>query len=915
MKTLGRRTRKLRMNTSFGDYQGGGFSIDQFQTDNLRPGQLRRLRRRIDRANSGNNRQQRKLQELLNMQNIFGLRDQGYQVAPMGGSGNSFRITDPNGNAQTVNAREPGGFNLNNIVGSAISGVSNFVPGLGVVGNIIGQGMQGNINFGQQPVGAQQFMQGMGQQPAMGGFPSMMGGMGMSQFGMGNPFGGGMMGLGQNPLGGIMSVLPAMAGIGSLLGNIASGGQGMTSPGFAGGQFGFKKGGRVRKFQSGGVVDIQAEKGELILHPTGFLTPVHAKKSHKKMERSGDGDAITDHPLEGSFIFSDFLKIKKSDADDLIVGVKRYPYKEGKKGKEPEVHSVGDLFRKREKKKTPAELAKRVSSVFKVTNDTKDIFNMMGDQLNIQNRAPYLQGIAALSEVEREADDAREMIGEMSEMIVAKKGGTMRSRRVYRPIRSRMAQQGGIAMQGTLPPAMVTALDGRLDGFPAPLPFGPVVSNNPYNPFGNMTINPPLIPGILGVSPRTPPPLPTLSNSRFGNMTIPTPPIFPNSNSSGASAIGAGAGSAASSIGTGIGNVLGAIGAGAGNPGADTAGGAGVPQFPQGQMMTQFVDQGSPLLRQFGNLAIPIGAGLTFGSNIAGAIGSYDMNNRFIDENRDFFGGQRALVNRSRDIATTGNLFDVGLNLLQQGPVDQEERFSSRVRQFDPNEGVRVARQMGDQSIGQINSMIRNNPNMRAANLGSAIAANNASVAQATQDAMGRRFQIDQYLDEEDFYNQGVRVGNQQRRVDFGNSIIQGMRPGFAGVFTNESSRPLDILGLNSAERQADIAFRQNRLFQPIQFLSTAGNSLANAGASAITLGTNYVPQQVMVNPSGTTGNMNNGFANIVGGIGNIANLIGGFSGGTLGGGAASGIGAGIGSIANVIGGGKKGGRVKRYKK
>lgn len=592
-----------------------------------------------------------------------------------------------------------------------------------------------------------------------------------------------------------------------------------------------KKGGRVRKFQSGGLVDIQAEKGEFIYHPTGYVTPVHAKKSHKAMERSGDEDMITDHPLEGSFIFSDYLKINRSDADDLIVGVKRYPYEEGEKGKEPEVYSVGDLFRRKEKRKTPATLAKRVSNTFKVINDKEDIFNILGDQNNILNRKPYLDGIAMLSEIEREKDDALEMLDEMQDTILAKKGGKMKSRRVYRPIRSKMAQFGG-PVQDFINDAIFEA--SRRGSF-TPVDPLPPISGYDFAGRPDPTVNP--LPGRRVPFVRRYPGVDPIPSRRVESVGM--------------------------------------------SPGFDSSFSDTVSQMtsflPQGgfqqqgqQMGTQFVDQGSPFLRGLGQVAIPLGGAINFGSNVAGAIGSYNLNNQFINENRAFFEGQRGLTNQSRDIASAGNLFDVGLNFLQQGPVDQEERFSSRVRQFDPMRQVNVSRQLADQSVGQINSMIRNNPNLRGLNIGSAIAANNQSIAQATQNALNQQFEIDRFLDDEDFFNQGVRTGNQQRRVDFGNQLIQGARPGFQGFFRNESSRPLDILGLNSAERQADIAFRQNRLFQPIEFLSTAGNALTGLGSTALALGTNYQPVQVPV--GGGQGGSN--FGQIVSGVGSIANTL-----------------------------------------
>ena len=767
---------------------------------------------------------------------------------------------------------------ITGITGGLAPFAANFIPGLGPAVSAGLRGAQGLSQkfFGNQPQQQPQFMN------PYGGFGMGMG-MGM---GMGFPYGGMNM-FGMPNFGGFNSFFPGFGQAFNLLGQIAGSPIGAPQQGLgasasatapnqattvdlSGGTMSpgqlptglplFQAGGPV---QNGGLVDIQAEKGELIFHPTGYLTPVHANRSHRKMERSGDSDVITDHPLEGSFIFSDFLKIKKSDADNLVVGVKRYPYKEGKKGKEPEIFSVGDLFKKNEKKRTPAELAKRISNVYKVTNDTNDVFNVLGDQLNLQNRLPYLEGISTLSEIEREKDDTIDQINQLGQMIFAKKGGTMRSRRVYSPIRARMMQAGGLTFPGfdifgnplgngpvTLPTVDVSAQADLRPNFPFLPPVTPPFLNSPVPGLpsaptpsfgGGLDFLPtPGLPSLGGLTPTTIPSFEDRVNAEIGNNPIVQASQQERLNNQ--------------MIQQQLMN-----------------------QMQQGQMMTQFVDQGSPFLRGLGQAAIPIGGALNFGANLAGAIGSFDLNRRFIDENRDFFAGQRDLVNQSRDIASAGNMFDVGLNFLQQGPVDQEERFSSRLRQFDPMRSVNIRRQLADESLGQINSLIRNNPNARAINVGSAISANNQAIANATDNALNQQLEIDRFLDEEDFFNQGVRTGNQQRRIDFGNQLIQGARPGFQGLFSNEASRPLDILGLNTSERQADIAFRQNKLMQPVSFLSTAGNSLSNLGASALSLGTNFVPQQVPIGFSGQgiQSPPGMGLMGTINSIGSIANALG----------------------------------------
>lgn len=807
--------------------QQGGYTVGQFEgvynlgTKRGRRKQ-KRLERLINRANSGSGAAASKLDNILSGMQVQQLGQQGYNIDPLDLGSRGFGeilTTDPNtGQSQVIDVNQPTPFEagLSGVLNSFAPLAMNAVlPGLGTLGSNL------NRNFSRRP--SQQTQGGIGGMfGGFGGFGNPNSGFMNSLFGMdqlGGLFGsiasGGSTSPTQTniPSGGFSSMFPTgQVNTSNVLGQLPFGGMfsgglfggGISVPGINGGMFGrsgntgiggglgmfgFQDGGMVPSAGIPQLVDIQAEKGELIFHPTLHLTDVHASKSHKQMQRGDDPDMVTDHPLEGSFIFSDYLKIKKSDADDMVVGVKRYPYVEGKKGMEPETYTLADLYGKNQKKKTPAELARIVKNRFKVMNDDKDMFNLMGDELNRQNRVPYLEAIAALSEVEREIDDLNDQANEIGRTMKFKKGGRLKSRRVYR------RQSGGTIYD--IPPVDIfgtslleprspidftvtpnTPLDifGRMIPSPVdPLPpssgIGPVVQNNPTNPIDRF-INP-----DTGFS------LPWLE---------PDPGVIPT---------------------------------------------------PTG-VQTQIQDFGSPFLRGVGQVAIPLGGAITTGANIAGALGAYNLNDQFIDENRDFFAGQRGLVNQSRDIASAGSLFDVGLNLLQNAPEDMPINQATRLRQFDPNRLVNNSRLMADQTLGEINSLLRGNanPNNRAVNIGSAIAQNNQAIANAQAQAQNQQFAIDSQLDDIDFQNANIEAMNRQRRTDFGNNLINSSRQGFGSFFTNEASRPLDILGLNTAEREADIAFRQNRLFQPVQFASAAGNSLSNLGASALSLGTDFRP-------------------------------------------------------------------------
>lgn len=745
------------------------------------------------------------------------------------------------------------GGNLTNMVGSVASA---FAPPLrtarfagGLANNFLG-----GRGIGGSGIPQQQYPQyGVGQFGGMGGLgalSSIFGGMGDLNSLFGQLRGNRSQGIGLNtqhlyqPQQGGFN-FGNMGGINpSTLGQLPFGGQfgspfgGYSSPGFAGGRFGYQAGGPVQ----GGLVDIQAERGELIFHPTGALTDVHARTSHSKMERNGNGDVVTDHPLEGSFIFSDYIKIRKSDADDLVVGIKRFPYKENEKGKEPVLFTVGDLIRKNERKITPAQLARRIKNTYKVKGTTDDLFDMVGDQLNLENRIPYIEGISMLSEIERERDDLKQSMRELAEQTL---GGVFK------------AQKGGkLQVRGRVPYAQSGLFLGE-NSYDA-LGLGQVgpmanIYPDPRSPYG---VNPlPQLPNNINpfpISPMTPPQMPSPSyrnRSPWDSSpmeTLPTNPFNPTP-------MGYQGGNA-DYIQSDSSPDINDPDAFLNNAARDYYGPGGSFQNLRQQQanqptVTSYVDNGSPFLRNTGQALMPIGGAINFGANMAGAIGSYNLYNNLLNENPAFYQGQSELTNQSRDIASRGNLFNIGLGLMRAAPAELPTNNMSRLKQFDPFQQVNTTRRLADQGIGQINSMIRGNADLRGLNIGSFIAQNNANLANQYGNAYNQQFQIGNTLDANDFNNANIMARNRQNRFDFANTLNADARQGFNAYFQNEASRPLDQFGLNQAQRQSDIAFREQRLQQPIQYASAAGQGLSNLGSSMYQLGTNYMPIQTPQNP------------------------------------------------------------------
>ena len=184
-----------------------------------------------------------------------------------------------------------------------------------------------------------------------------------------------------------------------------------------------------------GLINLQSETGETIFWKDGSLTPVHAKDTHRAMEKRGDGDVVTDTlPADSTFIFSDHTRIERADAKDMVLGIKRYPYQEGKKGKEPELWTLDSIFNKGEKRKSPAELSNRVKNKFKVVGTDPyaeiDMFDAKTDEANKQHRLPYFEGIAALAEAEAFKEETLEDAGTVELIPMFKRGGKPGKRKV-----------------------------------------------------------------------------------------------------------------------------------------------------------------------------------------------------------------------------------------------------------------------------------------------------------------------------------------------------------------------------------------------------------------------------------------------------------------------------------------------------
>ena len=144
------------------------------------------------------------------------------------------------------------------------------------------------------------------------------------------------------------------------------------------------------------LIGIQAEKGENILLPNGDVVDTNANKRHKDM----DDDQVTDFLPESSYVFSKHgrVKIKKEDADKVIVEEENLPYAVFEKGRVPKTQKLSKYVKKKED--SPADVVNRIVKDFQ-TLPYEDIFTQVANEANKNNRLPWLQGVILLSENEK----------------------------------------------------------------------------------------------------------------------------------------------------------------------------------------------------------------------------------------------------------------------------------------------------------------------------------------------------------------------------------------------------------------------------------------------------------------------------------------------------------------------------------
>ena len=140
-------------------------------------------------------------------------------------------------------------------------------------------------------------------------------------------------------------------------------------------------------------VEVQTEIGENVLLPDMSVVDVAARKKHKQMK----DDEVTDLLPEGSYVFSNKIKLKKESAEGTILGTTPVVYKEGELPSIPEDVTMAEFFTKKEN--TPAEVAENIKNKFKISaEDNHNIFTNRTREENRISRAMRLPTLVQMNE-------------------------------------------------------------------------------------------------------------------------------------------------------------------------------------------------------------------------------------------------------------------------------------------------------------------------------------------------------------------------------------------------------------------------------------------------------------------------------------------------------------------------------------
>lgn len=153
---------------------------------------------------------------------------------------------------------------------------------------------------------------------------------------------------------------------------------------------------------------VQAEEGEKILNSRGYIYNVKADKKHEKMKK----DEITDMISPDSYMLSNKIKLKKKDAEKIILGSNILVYSEDKKYPKYQEANLGDLFT--EDEHSLSELADILRKKYPtIGDDDKNLkynqFTRRASEENRKSRQMYLMELIKLNEAKNNKNTEEEV--------------------------------------------------------------------------------------------------------------------------------------------------------------------------------------------------------------------------------------------------------------------------------------------------------------------------------------------------------------------------------------------------------------------------------------------------------------------------------------------------------------------------
>lgn len=156
-----------------------------------------------------------------------------------------------------------------------------------------------------------------------------------------------------------------------------------------------KTGGIMQSIDGATSIPVQGELGENMAMPSGIITDLKAKKLHKDEEK----ETVTDMVPVGSFVATEKMKLKKEEADKILLSRSAGIYSEGDDEEDVKEVRLSSIFGD-DKEISAVEALKRVKKILPIPRQVKDRsmdpFALKTAEENILSRGKYIEGIVEM---------------------------------------------------------------------------------------------------------------------------------------------------------------------------------------------------------------------------------------------------------------------------------------------------------------------------------------------------------------------------------------------------------------------------------------------------------------------------------------------------------------------------------------